>query len=148
MTYNTPVRLLQGGSTEEVGASGTLVVKSGGSIQVESGGAINIAAGGSFTGAGVNLTAPVFNSITLGGTVLRAAYGTAALTSGVGTIATGLTRVFSANATPIGQPGLGSMLTVTHDLSLSGAGSVIFWAGSQAGSFTGGGTISWQAMGT
>lgn len=139
---------LQGGSVWTVSDEGTLVVGAGGSIQVESGGVINIAAGGSLTGSGVSLTAPVFNTITLGGTVFRAAYGTAALTSGVGTVATGLTRAFSAGGAIIGQPGAGSAYYTTHDLSLSAAGSVIYWAGSSIGSFTGNATISWWALGT
>lgn len=139
---------LQGGSTWTISDEGTLVIGNGGSVQVESGGVINVAAGGSITGNGVNLTAPVVNTITIGGTVFRPAYGTAALTAGVGTIATGLTRVFSAGGMPLGQPGLGSPNALHPDLSLSGAGSVIFYIGSPGGSYTGNGTAAWWAFGT
>lgn len=139
---------LQGGSTWTISDEGTLVIGNGGSIQVESGGIINIASGGSLAGNGINLTAPVFNTTTIGGTVFRPAYGTVGLTAGVGTIATGLTRAFAAGASIIGQPGLGSLLTVTHDLSLSASGSVIYWLGTQGGSYTGNGTVSWWAFGT
>lgn len=139
---------LQGGSVWAVSDEGTLTIGDGGSIQVASGGVINIASGGSLTGNGVSLTAPVFNTMTLGGTVFRAAYGTVALTAGVGTIATGLTRAFSAGGAIIGRPGLGSLLTVTTDMSLSDTGSVIYYAGTQAGSYTGNATINWFAFGT
>lgn len=159
---NVPVRLLQGGSTQEVAASGSIVVKSAGSVQVESGGVINVAAGGSFINAGgqafsgsvvasgsLSVTGVVAApAITLGGTFGRWAFGTVGLTSGVGTITTGLNRTIAAGANINGRPGLGSLLTVTHDLSLSDTGSVIFWAGTQAGSYTGNATISWWAFGT
>ena len=116
---------LQGGSQWIVDSSGTLTVKSGGVLQLDSGAGFSI-----------------------GGTVFRAAYGTVGLTSGVGTIATGLTRAFSAQAVPVGRPGAGSTLFVAIDLSLSGAGSVIMYAGSANGSFTGDSTVSWSAFGT
>lgn len=147
---NTPVRFLPGGSTQEVASSGTLSIKSGGSINVESGGVINVASGGSITGNGVNLTAPVFNTMTLGGTVFRAAYGTVGLTTGLGTIATGLTRVFAASASGIlGEaPSIGSVHWVLMDYSLAASGSIILRAGSANGQFGANATVSWMAMGT
>lgn len=142
---------LQSGSTWVISDEGTITIGAGGSINVESGGVINVAAGGSITGNGVSLTAPVFNIITLGGTAFRASYGTTGLTSGVGTVATGLTRVFSANAnTILGEAqSVGSASHVMVDLSLSGAGSVIYRIGSVGGGvWAANGTVSWQAVGT
>jgi hypothetical protein len=58
MSYNVPVRLLQQGSVEQIGASGTLLVSTGGSIQVAAGANLNVAdaAGVSFP-AGITLPA-------------------------------------------------------------------------------------------
>lgn len=147
---NVPVSVLQGGSVLDVGASGTINVASGGSIQVASGAVINIASGGSLTGNGVNLTAPVVSNITIGGTLGRWAFGTVGVTTGLGTIATGLTRVTSAVAVPIlGEaPNIGSAHWVLADLSLSASGSVIFRVGSANGQFGANATISWGAWGT
>ncbi len=130
---------LQGGSQWIVDSSGTLTVNSGGSAVVASGGNLYIAAA-----SGINLP----SGVTLGGTVFRAAYGTVALASGVGTIATGLTRAYSAGGVPAARPGAGSTLFVAVDLSLGNAGSVILYAGSANGSVTGDSTVSWWAFGT
>jgi hypothetical protein len=149
---------LQGGSTWTISDEGTMVVGAGGSIQVESGGVINVAAGGSIVnagglglGAGVSLTNPAINVITLGGTTAKWAFGTVGLTSGVGTIGLpGFTRVLSANANPIlGEaPGLGSFTTVMVDLSLAAAGSIIFHAGAGTLPYSNNGTVAWMAYGT
>jgi autotransporter passenger strand-loop-strand repeat protein len=124
-----------------VASGGTLSVASGGSQQVASGGNVNIAASPGFT-------APL--GITLGGTIGRWAFGTATLTSGIGTIATGMIRVHSANAnTVLGQdPGLGTHTATIVDLSLSAAGSVIFRAAAGTLPFTANTVIAWQAFGT
>lgn len=153
MSYNVPVRHLQQGSVLEAAASGTLLISSGGSLQVASGGVINIASGGSIVnGGGIALAGNVSaTSLTLGGTLGRWSFGTSALTSGVGTVATGLTRVYAANANAIlGEAqGAGSASHVMLDLSLAGAGSVIYRLGSVGGGvWAANGTISWQAMGT
>ena len=166
MSYNTPVRLLQQGSVEEVASSGTLLVSSGGSIQVASGGVLQIASGGSVVNSGgasansgsvtysgsVSVTGVISaaNGITLGGTLGRWAFGTVGLTAGLGTIATGLNRVISANAAGLlGEaPSIGSVHWVLVDLSLSNAGSVILRAGSANGQFGANATVSWQAFGT
>lgn len=137
MSYNTPVRFLQGGSTLEVGPSGTVSILAGGSIQ--SAGALNV------TGV---LSVP---SVTIGGTLGRWAFGTVAITSGVGTFATGLTRVVSASVNPIlGEAqGAGSAVFALIDLSLGGAGSVITRLGSVGGAlWNANGTAAWQAFGT
>lgn len=137
---------LQGGSTWVVSDEGTLTIATGGSINVESGGAFNVASGGSFNaGPGAN-----FSQITIGGTLGRWSFGTAGLTAGLGTIATGLTRVVAANANAIlGEPpNIGSVHWVLADLSLSASGSVIFRVGSANGQFGAGATISWSAFGT
>lgn len=155
----------QGGSVWTIGASGTLAVASagsvqvasggviaiasGGSVRVASGGAIDIASGGSLTGNGVSLTAPVFNIITLGGTLGKWAFGTTGFTGGVGTLATGLGTVKAFTGNPIlGEAsGLGSISSFQIDLSLANTGSVIFRG--VAGTLTPnlGGTISWSAFG-
>lgn len=129
-----------------VASGGTLNVASGGSIQIASGGVETIAAGGSIRSiSGIQAT-----TITLGGTQGRWAFGTAALTSGVGTVATGLTRVMSANAnTILGEAsGNGSATGVHVDLTLSGAGSVIFRALAGTLGYSAGATISFSAFGT
>lgn len=136
-TGNVPIQILQGGSV----------------LQVASGGTINILAGGSIQNAGgVSLSGNVSaSSLTLGGTLGKWSFGTVGLTSGIGTVATGLTRVLSANAnTILGEnQSNGSAAFVLIDLSLSGAGSVIYRLGSVGGAlWASGGTISWQAFGT
>ncbi len=165
MSYNTPVRHLQQGSVLEVAASGTALISSGGSIQVASGGVIQIGAGGSIVNAGANsnsgsvtfagsvsvtgvIGAP---AITLGGTLAKWAFGTAALTSGVGTIGVpGFTRVLAATSNVVlGEAsGAGSTTSVQVDLSLSGAGSIIFHTaiGTLPGNVSG--TVVWMALGT
>lgn len=132
-TYNGKTYRKQGGDT--------FVVDSGGSIQVLSGGALSIAAGASFG-------AP--SGITIGGTFGRWAFGTVGFSGGVGTFATGLTRVVSAQIQPVSAdpPGLGSFTTSVIDLSLSGAGSVIFRAGAGTLPYGAGGTCAWAAFGT
>lgn len=128
MSYNVPVRHLQQGSVLQVASSGTISVQSGASLVLDAG--------------------AVFSA---GGTVTRWAFGTAAITSGVGTVATGLSRVVSANANPVlGEAqSAGSVAFVYTDLSLSGAGSVIFRLGSVGGAlWAANGTIGWQAFGS
>ncbi len=172
-TFQTPIYSRNKGSTQTVDTGGTVSVLSGGSVQlasgavinvasggsvviagalaVPSGGAINIAAGGSIAGAGVNLTAPVFNIMTVGGTIGKFAFGTQPLTSGVGTIGVpGFTRVFSATANEIlGEAsGAGTTTTVQIDLSLSGAGSIIFHTSIGTLPAAVGGTVSWMCWGT
>lgn len=138
MSYNIPVRRLQDGSVLEVAAGGSVLISSGGSIQVASGGAVNIPTGMSVT------------TMSIGGTLGRWAFGTAALASGVGTIATGMNRVLAANANAIlGEAsGNGSATGVHVDLSLSAAGSVIFRALAGTLGYAAGATISWNAFGT
>lgn len=127
MSYNVPVRHLQGGSVLQVASSGTISVQSGGGLVLDAGAVFSV-----------------------GGTVGRWAGGTVALTSGVGTVATGLTRVLSASVQPVSAdpPGLGSFTTAVIDLSLSGAGSVIIRAGAGTLPYTNNGTAAWLAFGT
>jgi hypothetical protein len=129
MTYNTPVRLLQGGSVLEVGPGGTVNVLAGGSVQNAGGqafsGSVTFTGSAAFTGV---IAAP---SIILGGTVGKWAFGTTTLTSGVGTLGfPGFTRVMGVTANVIlGEAsGLGSPTSVHTDYTLAGAGSVIFRA--------------------
>lgn len=149
MSYNTPVRVLQGGSVVEVGPSGTISVLAGGSIQ--NAGGQSFAGSVSFSGS-VSITGVVSaaNGITLGGTAGRWAFGTVGLASGVGTIATGMTTVVSAGGFSVSgvQGGAGSMSSVVVDNSLFGAGSVIFRGLAGTLAFTGSnGTINWLAFG-
>lgn len=125
MSYNVPVRILQGGSVLEVGAGGSIVASSAAQVAL--------------------------SGISIGGTLGRWAFGTTGITSGVGTVATGLTRVISANANPVlGETqAAGSAAFVFVDLSLSGAGSVIYRLGSVGGAlWNANGTITWQCFGT
>lgn len=222
MSYNVPVRHLQGGSQLEVNPSGTIVLQSGGSMQVASGAVVQIAAGGSFVNAGANSLTGV-NSVASGGTLLVAsggsvqvaaggqinnagtiagaglwevqsggtllvssggsvqipsggqlraaaatgisapagilmngtvgkwAFGTLSLTSGVGTLGVvGFTRVMAATANAIlGEAsGNGSATGVHVDLTLSGAGSVIFRALAGTLGYAANQVISYQAFGT
>ena len=145
---NVPVRFLQGGSVLEVASGGSISILAGGSIQNAGGQAFS----GSVTISGsLSVTGPLgAPNITIGGTLGRWAFGTVGLTSGLGTIATGLTRVISANAAGLlGEaPNGGSVHWVLADLSLSGAGSVILRAGSANGQFGANCTVAWQAFGT
>jgi hypothetical protein len=149
MSYNVPVRILQGGSVLEVASGGTLSIASGGSIQNAGGqsfaGSVTVSGSLSVTGVA---GAPV---ITLGGTVGKWAFGTATLTSGVGTLGfPGFTRVMSANANIIlGEAsGLGSATSVHTDYTLAGAGSVIFRAVAGTIGYAANINIGYNAFGT
>ena len=125
MSYNTPVQILQGGSVLNIGAGGSLVTTS----------AAQVALG----------------NITLGGTVGKWSFGTATLTSGVGTLGfAGFTRVLGATANIIlGEAsGNGSATGVHVDLTLSGAGSVIFRALAGTLGYAANQVISYHAFGT
>ena len=125
MSYNVPVQILQGGSVLNIGAGGSFVATSAAQVALP--------------------------GITLGGTLAKWAFGTTALTSGVGTIGVpGFTRVLSVSANPIlGEaPGLGSFTTLMVDLSLAASGSIIFHAGAGTLPYSNNGTVSWMAFGT
>lgn len=142
MSYNTPIQIQQGGSVLNVASGGTVVIASGGSIQN---------AGGVSLGAGVSLTNPAINVITLGGTTGKWSFGTATLTSGVGTLGfPGFTRVMGANANIIlGEAsGLGSPTSVHTDYTLSGAGSIIFRAVAGTIGYAANVNIGFNAFGT
>jgi hypothetical protein len=149
---------LQGGSQWVISDEGTLTIGAGGTINVESGGVINVASGGSIVNGGGQsasslsvTTLTVTNPVTLGGTTAKWGFGTVSLTSGVGTIGLpGFTRVLSANANNIlGEAsGNGSATSVHVDLSLSGAGSIIFRAVAGTLGYAANQIISWQAWGT
>ena len=127
---NTAVRFLPGGSVLQVGAGGT--------IDAASAGSVSLPAAVSFAG-----------TVIIGGTAGRWAFGTVGLTSGVGTIATGFSRVISASVQPVSPdpPGLGSFTTAVIDLSLSASGSVIIRAGAGTLPYTNNGTAAWMALG-
>jgi len=149
MSYNTPVRILQGGSVLEVASGGTISILSGGSIQNAGGQSFagSVIVSGSLSVTGV-AGAP---ALTLGGTYGKWSFGTVGIAAGVGTFATGLSRVLSANANPLlGEAqGAGSAVFVLVDLSLSGAGSVIVRLGSVGGAlWNAGGTVTYSAFGT
>ncbi len=162
MSYNTPVRFLQGGSVLEVGPSGTVsvlaggsfvnagansltgvnTIASGGTLAVASGGSIQIASGGILQSAG---------PLNVGGTLGKFAFGTVGLTSAVGTIGVpGFTRVLAATGNVIlGEAaGAGSTTSVQIDLSLSGSGSVIFHTSIGTLPAAVNGTVVWMAWGT
>ncbi len=155
MSYNTPVSHLQGGSVLQVGPSGTLSILAGGSLQ--NAGAVSNSGPQVFSGSvtvsgSLSATGPVGAPlITLGGTTAKWAFGTAALTSGVGTIGVpGFTRVLAATSNVVlGEAsGAGSTTSVQIDLSLSGAGSIIFHTaiGTLPGNVSG--TVVFMCFGT
>jgi hypothetical protein len=149
MSYNTPVRILQGGSVLEVGPSGTVNILAGGSIQNAGGQSFSgsVTFSGSLSVTGV-IAAPI---LTLGGTTAKWAFGTATLTSGVGTLGfPGFTRILAATANDVlGEAsGNGSATGVHVDLTLSGAGSVIFRALAGTLGYGANQVISYQAFGT
>ena len=155
MSYNTPVRHLQQGSVLEVGPSGTINILAGGSLQ--NAGAVSNSGPQTFSGSvtvsgSLSATGPVgAPNITLGGTLGKWAFGTTGLTSAVGTIGVpGFTRVYAATANAIlGEAsGAGSTTSVQVDLSLGGAGSIIFHTSIGTLPAAVNGTISWFAMGT
>ena len=155
MSYNVPVRLLQGGSVLEVGPSGTINVLAGGSIQ--NAGAQSNSGPQSFSGSvtfsgSVSVTGVIAApAITLGGSIGKWSFGTATLTSGVGTLGfSGFTRVMSANANIIlGEAsGLGSATSVHTDYTLAGAGSVIFRAVAGTSGYGANINIGYSAFGT
>lgn len=135
-SFNTPTYRRQQGSVFTVDSGGTLQILAGGSIQN---------AGGVSLGASVSVT-----NLTIGGTLGRWAFGTVGLTAGVGTVATGLSRVISVSVQPVSgdPPGLGSFTTSVIDLSLSGAGSIIIRMGAGTLPYTNNGTAAWLAFGT
>jgi len=147
--YNTPIKILQGGSVLQVASGGTISISAGGSIQNAGG---QSSAGSQVFSGSVSVTgviaAPV---ITLGGTIGKWAFGTTTLTSGVGTLGfPGFTRVMSANANIIlGEAsGLGSATSVHTDYTLAGAGSVIFRAVAGTIGYGANINIGYSAMGT
>jgi uncharacterized protein (DUF2345 family) len=147
------VNIAAGGSIVNGGEqaiTGNLTIPSGGSITVASGGSIQVASGGVFrAAAATGLSAPA--GMLMNGTVMKMAMGTATLTSGVGTVGVvGFTRVMAATANNIlGEAsGNGSATSVHVDLSLSGAGSVIFRAIAGTLGYAANQVISYQAMGT
>ena len=148
MSYNVPVRHLQGGSVLEVGPGGTISILAGGSI-VNAGGNAN--SGSVIFSGSVSITGVIgAPAITLGGTAGRWAFGTVGLASGVGTIATGMTTVVSAGGFSVSgvQGGLGSMSSVVVDNSLFSSGSIIFRGLAGTLAFTGSNvTVNWMAFG-
>jgi hypothetical protein len=128
-SFNTPTYRRQQGSVFTIDSGGTLQVLAGGSIQNAGG---QSSSGSQVFSGSVSVTGVIgAPAITLGGTLGKWAFGTLSLTSGVGTLGVpGFTRVLSANANAVlGEAsGNGSATGVHIDLSLSGAGSVIFRA--------------------
>ncbi len=133
---------IAGAGLTEVQSGGTLLVSSGGSVQVPSGGVIRAA-------AATGLSAPA--GMLMNGTVGKWAFGTATLTSGVGTLGiVGFTRVMSVNANVIlGEAsGLGSPTSVHTDYTLSGAGSIILRAVAGTIGYGANVNVGYQAFGT
>lgn len=155
MSYNTPVRHLQGGSVLEVASGGTISISAGGSLQ--NAGAVSNSGPQTFSGSvtvsgSLSVTGPLgAPNMTLGGTLAKWAFGTVGLTSGVGTIGVpGFTRVLAATSNAIlGEAaGNGSTTSVQIDLSLAGAGSVIFHTSIGTLPAAANGTVVWMAFGT
>lgn len=140
MSFNTPVRHLQGGSVLEVASSGTVKFAAGGSIQgpvaLES---VN-AADGTFAG-----------TISLGGTVGRWAFGSATLASGTALVYTGLSQIVDAGASYLAPlsagTGAGSATSFQVNPSRFANGTAYFLGLTGTSAFTGAGTITWRAFG-
>lgn len=144
---NVPVRFLPGGSTQEVASSGSIVIKSAGSVQVESGGVINVAAGGSIINAGGQAFT---GTISIGGTVGRWAFGSAALDTGTALVYTGLTTIVAVHASPIkASPGTATTSPSSFQIDASRFAQGTFYALGLQGTFNygGAGTFTWQAHG-
>jgi hypothetical protein len=139
--YNTPIKILQQGSVLQRRERRHRADRVGWLSPDRQRGNMNVAAA-----TGLTFQAGISN----GGTTGRWSFGTVGLTSGVGTVATGLNRVISAFGNPVSAdpPGLGSFTTVVIDLSLSAAGSVIFRGGVGSLPYTNNGTLAWAAWGT
>jgi len=103
-TGNTPVHILQGGSTWEVGPSGTLSLLSGGSIQVASGAIINVASGGSIVNGGANSFSGV-QTVASGGTLLAASGGSVQVASGGAVSVAGLETVLTGGTLLVNSGG-------------------------------------------
>lgn len=100
---------------------------------------LHVASGGTLNITGVFL---------LGGTQLKSAYGTATISSGVGTIATGLTTLVGFVATAIGANiGAGTFSGLQYDPSLSSSGSAIVRGLTGSLAYSANGTFSWIAFG-
>ena len=119
MSYNVPVRTLQGGSTLEVATGGT--------VQID----------------GVLL---------LGGTAIKAAYGTATITAGGSVfVNTGLTTVVSAVGNPIRAAAAVNGAAGTYQVQIDNArfanGSITLLSVSGGTVTPGGGNVTWIAFG-
>lgn len=133
MSYNVPVRLLQGGSALEIASGGTLAAASAGSVSLPSG----VTFGG---------------NVTIAGTTGAWAFGSAALASGTAMIYTGLSTVQHASVTPVtaginAGTGAGTATSFQIDLSRAGNGSVFALGLTGTSAFTGAGTVTWAAFG-
>ncbi len=140
-TGNTPVHILQGGSTQEIGPSGTVSLLAGGSIQVASGAVLNIASGGSLVNAGANSLAGV-QSIASGGTLLAASGGSVQVASGGAVSVAGLETVLTGGTLLVNSGG-------SVQVASGGAVSVAAATGFSApAGITLGGTAGKWAFGT
>lgn len=119
MSYNVPVRTLQGGTTQQIASGGTLQVD------------------------GVFL---------LGGTALKAAYGTATITAGGSVfVNTGLTTVLSATSNPIVGAAAVNGAAGTYEVKIDSArwanGSITLLSVANGTITPGGGNVTWMAFG-
>ncbi len=144
ISYTPPPGLVIGDLT----VPGTLTVTG----PITTAGTVNagvVIASGSISGASLSVSGTIVGTaLALAGTLGKWAFGTAALTSGVGTIPTGLGTVLSAGAYPLGANiGLGTISSLQADFSLASSGSVIFRGLAAGVVFSANATVAWHAFG-
>lgn len=137
---------LQGGSVWVVGASGTLDAGAAGSVSMP---ASVMFTNGTVASFRAN-DGTFVGTITIGGTVGRWAFGSAALDTGTALVYTGLTTIVSVSATPLKtSPGTATTAPSSFQIDPSRFANGTFYALGLAGTFNyaGGGTLTWQAFG-
>jgi hypothetical protein len=143
MSYDTKVRILQGGEVLEVASGGTINVLAGGSIQNAGGASYgDLTATGTLTGA----------FLALGGTTGRWAFGTATMTAGGSVfINAGLTTVVAATANALAARaavnGAGGTYFVQVDPARFANGTVTLLSVANGTVTPGGGNVAWSAFG-
>lgn len=137
---------LQGGSVWVVGASGTLDAGAAGSVSLPA--SVLFTTGTVVQFRATDGTFP--GTISIGGTVGRWAFGSAALDTGTALIYTGLSQIVSVSASPLkASPGTATTAPSSFQIDPSRFANGTFYALGLQGTFNygGNGTVVWQAFG-